>query len=131
VFFDFEITSDYKILLAGFSYSSDGDLTENFGCTDGWIVMLSNENTGGIKINKINSISLYPNPVSNFLHIKNVEVGNLIQIKDMLGREVYSLKAKSEFIEIDLSSFTSTGTYLVTIRDENDEVIKIEKILMK
>ena len=71
-------------------------------------------------------ISIYPNPATNLIHISSpVPVSAAIHSVD--GRQViYEEQAK----EMDIHQLSS-GAYLLYIRDKDNQVLKIEKLLKK
>jgi len=121
--FSLQLTVDGGYIIAGHAYSSDGDVGENYGETDFWVVKLSpfplgiEENT---LLNK--AITLYPNPVKEELKvlwpILSSKTYNNFKIYDLNGQLV--LENKSQLSErIDVRSL-QVGTYI--IRFLNDEV---------
>jgi hypothetical protein len=61
-------TSDGNYIMSGYTNSSDGDLTTNYGFRDAWIVKLTN--VLAISENEFEkSISIYPNPTKEFINI--------------------------------------------------------------
>ena len=76
-------------------------------------------------------ISIYPNPVSNTLFISNDNNQNIskIEILTITGQKVYlNENENSSSIEIEINSLPK-GIYLINIFDENNSVIKAEKII--
>jgi len=69
-----------------------------------------------------NNIVLYPNPVNDFLYIKNVEV-NSVQVFDMKLAQLY----RGNTSYINMSAF-SKGVYMIKINFDNDYSI-IKKIV--
>ena len=65
-------------------------------------------------------IKLFPNPVSNELHLINLDLQSKIKIIDITGRK-YDVKAiqnlEQQSIKIDLS-YLKSGTYIVQIISE-------------
>lgn len=76
-----------------------------------------------------NNLSLYPNPVTNFLNIesKNNKI-ETIQIIDIMGNWVENIIVESNQIQIDLSHLNN-GIYFVMSIFENGQINK-NKILM-
>ena len=77
-------------------------------------------NDGVDEINSHNNITLFPNPVSNELHLIGLDLKSKIQIFDIMGRK-YDVKAipksEQESVKIDVSQLKS-GTYIVQILSE-------------
>ncbi len=60
-----------------------------------------------------NSMTIYPNPVTNILHI---EGQGAISIYNSLGEKVYAHPNSSEILDIDLSGYPR-GIYIVTLQN--------------
>ncbi len=83
--------------------------------------------TIGINETANSSISLYPNPASNYIKIDGLDGQEQISIIDNSGRIVKSLNSKEAIQTISIKDLAQ-GTYLVTIRKENKiEVLKFIK----
>lgn len=84
-------TSDNGYIVAGFTYSNDGDIIGNNGNSDFWIVKLNALFTENVEKMKENNFKIYPNPFSNSA---TIEISTEHKIKydfilyDQLGREV-------------------------------------------
>ena len=69
----------------------------------------------GIQNNLNTELKIYPNPVSETLHIKTErQSGYKVALSDMGGRMVYSANTNETLHRIDLSSFVP-GIYLITV----------------
>ncbi len=66
------------------------------------------------------TIDLFPNPVSDFLNIKMVELANQLIIRNALGQVVYTLQQPDYWEEINCHDWES-GVYFVTISYEERE----------
>ena len=64
---------------------------------------------------------MFPNPVSNELHLINIDLKSKIKIIDMMGRK-HEIKVipnyKEQTLKINLSHLQS-GTYIIQIFSEN------------
>jgi len=67
-------------------------------------------------------INIYPNPVSDILHITNVK-GGTIYIYNVIGNVVKVIKDAEEFNTIDVSSFVK-GNYFVRVVIDNEVTVK-------
>lgn len=75
-----------------------------------------------------NSIVLYPMPVENILHIKNLNnLVNKIQVYSLEGRKIMEKAINSTSIELD-TSLISNGTYIINFSNGNN--INISKKLV-
>jgi len=117
-------TTDNGYVIAGTSNSSDGDITENKGGYDYWVVKLSEQNI----IDNIvleTKLIISPNPAytkinfSNFFEIEKLEIYSINGIK---CKEI-----RNPENEIDVSDLKD-GIYLVKIYTENG--VKTEKLVI-
>jgi len=69
-----------------------------------------------------NSIELYPNPVTNVLHLKlsNIKVENVV-LFDVLGKRISNMKIENNIINI---SNIKTGIYILEIETDRGTVVK-------
>ena len=82
----------------------------------------------GISEIKNNKIKVYPNPFNDYI---TISIGNdklsEVSITDIVGKVVVNKKYFDETFKIDLSTL-STGTYIVTIKNNNtvttEQIIK-------
>ena len=82
----------------------------------------------GIINNSISKISLYPNPVNEILNISSTDNIKSLEIKDLLGRVIYSSsEINSNNISLNTTSF-SNNVYMVSCI-VNDQLI-IKKIII-
>lgn len=70
-----------------------------------------------------NRPELYPNPVSDFLHIKNNEPIGRILIYDVTGTLVGEYSTNESYISIDFSTLKS-GFYLVKTNNFSGKIVK-------
>lgn len=79
---------------------------------------------------KLSEISVYPNPAENTLNIQLPENSDKIKIemKDALGRVVYTSDISSEMKSIDVSDYTA-GVYYLTFLYGSEQ--KTEKVIVK
>jgi hypothetical protein len=89
--------------------------------------LLSTDKVGSLKGN---TISIYPNPVSTILNIDftDGEKNKEIQLYNMLGQLVYSLKTTNSSTQIDMKSLNLKGVVLVKVIGE--EGISTQKIVV-
>jgi hypothetical protein len=91
--------------------------------------------TTGINANQLASMSLYPNPTTDVLH---VEVGDAkaldgyrYRILDALGKEVYNELVKNAITEIPLKSLGAAGMYQFEVLDQKNVRIQTNKIVLQ
>lgn len=69
----------------------------------------------------------FPNPVSNLLNLSSHKNINSVEIRNLLGQQLFSKSINSNDAQIDMSDFSS-GTYLVKITSEDaTSTIKVIK----
>ena len=71
----------------------------------------------GINQNQLDNISLYPNPASSTINVKNAENAN-IQVFDVLGKLILTQENISIEAQINVSQFQA-GTYFMKISKDN------------
>ncbi len=87
-------------------------------------IVLLTQNPNAIGSNKIDALSVYPNPVHDVLHISSANNLQQVEIFDITGRQVLTTNQT----DIDVSSFNK-GYYLVKALLTNKKVIT-RKILV-
>ena len=108
-------SSDNGMVLTGRSNSTDGDLEENNGGTDFWIVKFEGELVNTNETN-LSEILLFPNPVSNMIHFS--EPIWELNIFDLTGNLI--LNQNSKMTSFNLSSIPS-GVYILKGTTENNK----------
>ena len=97
-------TADGGYIFAGHSMLTGGDVTNNNGAHDFWIVKL-NATVGMNEITDSGNITIYPNPAKNEITVyaKNFPEGTVFSITDRTGKEILTgrLNDKSTRIAID------------------------------
>jgi len=83
-------TNDNGYIVAGDAWSTNGDLTENKGKTDFWIVKLAPESTPTSTL-FTQPLNIYPNPASQAITISvpTEDPSLSLGILDLLGRELH------------------------------------------
>ena len=91
--------------------------------------------TTGIQANQMASMSLYPNPTTDVLHIEVGDAkaldGYRYRILDALGKEVYNELVKNAITEIPLKTLGATGMYQFEVLDEQNTSIQTNKIALQ
>jgi hypothetical protein len=133
-------TSTGGLIIAGWSESSDGDVTFNNGGVDVWIVQLAVPTTIDETGDSNFSFSLSPNPASSLLYIhlqlssiENISTGSSsksasITISNMLGKKIF--QKTSDVIngtleeEISLDEKFPDGMYLVNVNFDSGQIAR-------
>jgi len=70
-------------------------------------------------------LQIYPNPVTNKLYITNYEwqQGDIIELFDMNGKRVYSVRATGDTFTIDMSQYQQ-GNYILRIGSRVAKIVK-------
>jgi len=98
--------------------------TDANGCADTATFNVTYIASTGILDNSISTISIYPNPVNDMLNISSSDNIKSLEVKDLLGRIVYSsTDINSKSISLNTSNF-SNNVYLLSLIINNKLVIK-------
>jgi hypothetical protein len=113
-------TSDGSYLLAGDSYSSDGDVSANQGSSDFWIVKLAPETSTSAPT--AIPLNLYPNPAQDWfrLNLPITEPNMHISITDAQGRVVLAKTIRSDE-RLDVAAL-EPGVYGVSALAQSGQV---------
>ena len=91
--------------------------------------------TTGIQANQMASMSVYPNPTTDVLHIEVPDAkaleGYRYRILDALGKEVYNELVKSAITEIPLKTLGAAGMYQFEVLDQKNVRIQANKIVLQ
>ena len=91
--------------------------------------------TTGLQANQLASMSVYPNPTTDVLHIEIGDVkaleGYRYRILDALGKEVYNQLVKNTLTEIPLKTIGTAGMYQLEVLDANKTSIQTNKIVLQ
>ncbi len=123
-------TADGGYIVAGYSYSDDGDVTGHHGTyeyADYWVVKLSAD---GMAVQDIaaGNLMMYPNPTRDFVNLQGLEKGTNIRIFDMSGKTVYTGTAANETLQISIQNLNS-GIYAVEFEQNGKKYAK--KLIVK
>lgn len=89
-----------------------------YGGTHVPLIRLNVGEPSNVAIQNAGSVSVYPNPSNGIISVANVENAN-IEVINMMGQVVKSVKSEYEISSIDLSNF-SNGTYFVRVIKGNE-----------
>ena len=118
-------TSEGGFIVAGNSYSYNGDVSGNHGSGDAWIVKLSPDNTFINENIELMQTQIFPNPAKSFINL-NFDldlIDEKYQICNSLGQIILTGIIFSESMKIDLSKYSS-GLYFIKIGNKNNQTIK-------
>ncbi len=103
-------TTDGGYIVAGLTYSTNGDVTGNHGVNDAWVVKLGPElsTTGFVK----EALVVYPNPASTLLTVQsnNNTVIDSITITDLMGKVVLTQTTNTNQVNV---APLASGTYFL------------------
>ena len=120
-------TSDGGYIVAGTTFSNDGDINDgNNGSSDFWIIKLGPETPQSTnQIETQNMFSLYPNPTNSQVVINTNEIQALgeILITDMTGKIVNQFQTQKSTTEIDVSTLEN-GIYFVKAGGVSQKLVK-------
>lgn len=125
--------SDYlgQTIKVRFQFKSDGGATEDGFYFDDFSLAYntSGGSSAGIEDLTLTAIELFPNPTNGEFEIFGLEVGSMVSIVDINGKEIYLAKAQSEKMNIELKKCKS-GTYFVKTT-KNGQLIEKQFIVTK
>jgi len=112
--FSIQQTDEGGYIVAGYTESNDGDITENNGMEDLWIVKL--DATVGVAENMVNTtITIYPNPSMKIIHLKAEESLQKVTVFDVLGNICFTDYFSGESsANIEVGQLSS-GVYILDI----------------
>ncbi len=116
--------NDEEYIVAGYTGSNDGDVTNNHGSIDCWIIKLSNSlGTSVIDDLKV-EISLFPNPATTQLTITGYTPAYL-KLCNTLGQTV----AEATNTTTLLLGTLPQGLYVLQVFDAKGGLVKAEKVV--
>ena len=110
-----QLTTDGGFITAGYSWSSNGDVSENNGKNDFWIVKLSPE-TSHTSAPKYQTVEIYPNPSAHTINLRtglDISENSALLITDLLGRAILRPKVSSNG-SVDVSVLPN-GLYFLSV----------------
>lgn len=103
------------------------------GSTSGDVIYTSqlaiSETSVGINDNNSVKLTIFPNPVKDFLNIKSESKIKNIKIIDLLGKQIFNKSGINNKFEKINSNILINGVYFIII--EGDNFLKKEKIIIK
>lgn len=98
-----------------------------FNTTDDKVVIIKDRNLGIADLEDKNNISVYPNPTTDYLYVKNGINIKTVQISDINGKIINNIKPLNN--KIDLTSL-SKGVYMIKLIDNKGEIFT-KKVIKK
>jgi hypothetical protein len=124
-------TADGGVVVVGESESDDGDLNDNNGNDDYWIVKLKGQQFERMMDDATgNSLFLYPNPASDYAIIEGVTEGDEVTVLNTAGMVVYSTKTGGDHHTLNVSSFPE-GSYFIRVLKSDGTTQTLPLIRMK
>lgn len=110
-------TTDGNYIMAGYTFSNDGDINNNHGSADGWIVKLSSKNLS-LNKPKTNTLVVYPNPVTSILNfeIPNGDTIDKTVITDINGKIISEQDKNTTQIN---TQHLKSGMYIINAYSSN------------
>jgi len=106
-----------------------GDMLFYDGIARGRIARVNNMgilSTGDFE--ESNKIDIYPNPVTDYLHITSADLIKEIKVFNVTGQEMYSNKYNNESATVDFQNFNK-GVYFIRVTTES--YFEVKKIIIK
>ncbi len=121
--FSIQQTNDNGFIVVGYSYSTDGDVTDLQGNADLWVVKLTGDPVSIDEVAEAALLNIYPNPTKGEINL-TVEIqfiGKNYSIYNSLGKIVSNGIVEAEHTLISLESLSS-GVYFIQIEGFNNIV---------
>ncbi len=118
------LTTDGGYIISGSSYSTDGDVTNNHGIRDAWVVKLTNESLANTSFLGDNT-TLFPNPTKEKITLKleYFTPSQEIIITDIQGKIIKNQMIEGLTTTINTSSFEK-GIYFLTLFSDGNKTTK-------
>jgi len=117
---------DDLIFLAN-TQSNDFDIAENKGGQDMWVLKLSENASATEYVSKPGTLDIYPNPAFDELHIHNAEGLDQVELTDLNGRLIKTMKINESNVDINVNELVP-GTYVV--KGWGDDKVKVGKVVI-
>jgi hypothetical protein len=84
--------------------------------------------------NHMTRIKVYPNPTNDIVYISVEDYNEIndysIEITNEIGTLIYQSYLNEPLFEINLSQFGSNGLYFIKVRDDENQIIHVRKIIL-
>lgn len=102
--------------------------------TDTLVIELKITGSPGIPASN-NLIKVYPNPAKNQLTLDygnfNSMSGYSIKVSNIMGQTIYLQPIAQQQVSIDLSNWGGTGTYILNLLDQDQNIVETKKIILQ
>lgn len=115
-------TADGGYIVAGFTTSTDGDVTGNHGDYDAWVVKLKAGSTGISESFTGSSFSIPPNPATDRVRFP---VESDVQLHSLTGQFITEAKNTRS---LDITGLPA-GMYFIALTNSNGQIIQRDKIV--
>jgi len=115
-------TSDGGFIITGQTTSTDGDITENKGIYDFWVVKLEAP-AMSLDDNLWTNVKIYPNPANKRVQVETTFTGATIKIMDIQGKQIAYYNTTSPITTIDTGALVD-GMYILQITHGNSVLNK-------
>lgn len=119
-------TIDGGFIVAGYSYSNNGDVTLHYGnptYPDIWVVKLGSETLSTQEIENL-KISVYPNPTSDNINVSGISSDVEFKIYNPVGQMVSQGKTKNQSVDV---MHLAKGIYFIQLK-EKENLLKLKFI---
>lgn len=106
------LTNDHDLVFLANTQSTDFDVEHNNGGQDMWVVRLRENTTSTDPVSVAGKLDVYPNPVSDDLHLFNLHDISRLEVYDLYGRLLKTIEVNRDHVHVDVSDLPS-GSYVV------------------
>ncbi|MNU28436.1 hypothetical protein D3C71_168710 [compost metagenome] len=72
-------------------------------------------------------IVLYPNPTPDVVHVKGLQIGSVIQVYDISGKQLIQQRAVADVANLELGAYAA-GTYTVIITNGTERLLSVKVV---
>ncbi len=122
---------DSSYVIAGFSNSTDIDITGNHGSYDYWIVNINEPVSINDMATETHNIKIFPNPAKNMLNVSN-DNSKICRLKifNADGRILSDKEINKYSVQVDISDFAN-GVYFTEIETDRNTVVNKKFVIVK
>jgi hypothetical protein len=126
--YSMSVESNSNYLVCGYTWSTDGDVNNNFGFSDFWVTEINVSNMTGVLSDEYPQLMrVFPNPSNGKIHLNGFSPGvYTIKIVNSTGSVVFENNYNTSEIDIDISNLQN-GIYFYYIMGINTVFEKFVK----